>query len=84
VVARARAILAKLEERAAAGGPSGSREAMLDELPLFAHQPPPSEHKPPAEPVVLTMLDAIHPDDVTPREAVELIYALKKARDDAR
>jgi len=30
------------------------------------------------------MLDAVHPDELTPREAIELVYELKKARDAAR
>jgi DNA mismatch repair protein MutS len=85
VVERARAVLARLEERAAAGGPSGRPGAVLDDLPLFAHRPPPSRPVgPPEDPAVFVMLDATHPDELTPRQAIEVLYQLKKARDDAR
>jgi DNA mismatch repair protein MutS len=30
------------------------------------------------------MLDGVRPDDLTPREAIDLVYELKKARDAAR
>jgi len=76
VIARARSVLTLLEQRS-----SGPRSSVLDDLPLFAHQPPPEPV--PADPV-LELLDAIRPDELTPREAIELVYELKKARDAAR
>jgi DNA mismatch repair protein MutS len=81
VLRRARQVLAVLEQRAVAQGPSGRMGAVLDDLPLFAHQPPPRQND--VNPVE-TMLDAVRPDDLTPREAIELLYELKKARDAAR
>ncbi len=55
--------------------------AVLDDLPLFAHQPP---QKQASVNPLHDMLDAVRPDELTPREAIELVYELKKARDVAR
>ncbi|HEY8594108.1 MAG TPA: DNA mismatch repair protein MutS [Devosiaceae bacterium] len=77
VVARARQVLELLEQR-----PSGTGGAVLDDLPLFAQRPPPP---PPSGPdPVHAMLEEISPDDLTPRQAIETIYALKKAQDALR
>jgi DNA mismatch repair protein MutS len=76
VLARARQVLAVLEQRS-----SGGKGSVLDDLPLFAHQPPP------ATPVVNpleAMLDRVRPDELSPRQALDLIYELKKTRDAAR
>ena len=54
---------------------------MLDDLPLFSHQPPVVKA---AINPLYEMLDHIRPDELTPREAIELVYELKKARDAAR
>jgi DNA mismatch repair protein MutS len=82
VLARAREVLAVLEARAAAGrGPSGRIGGVLDDLPLFAQSAPSIESS--VSPLHV-MLDSIRPDELTPREAIELIYELKKARDAAR
>lgn len=82
VVARARQVLDILERRAAEGrGPSGRDRGVLDDLPLFAHQPPPP--KPSVNPLH-DMLDQIRADDLTPRQAIDLIYELKKLRDATR
>jgi DNA mismatch repair protein MutS len=76
VVARARDVLDMLEQ--------GSREGagakiQIDDLPLFAAAPPP-QPKPAAGPSpVEELLDSIHPDDLTPREALEALYRLKDA-----
>ena len=80
VLARARQVLGILEQRAATGS-SGRMAAVLDDLPLFA-QPAPSR-EPSVNPLD-AMLDAIRPDELTPRQAIELIYELKNARDAAR
>jgi len=76
VLRRARQVLTLLEERSSGGG-----VAVLDDLPLFAHQPAPKVTR--AEPLY-DMLDAIRPDELTPREAIDLVYELKKARDASR
>ncbi|HEY0918169.1 DNA mismatch repair protein MutS, partial [Devosia sp.] len=76
VLNRARQVLAVLEQRS-----SGGAGAVLDDLPLFAQRPP--VPKASVDPVH-DMLDKVRPDDLTPRQAIDLIYELKKARDAAR
>jgi len=76
VLGRARQVLGVLEQRS-----SGGKGLVLDDLPLFAHQPPPPK---PAVNPLHDMLDQVRPDDLTPREAIDLIYELKKIRDAAR
>jgi DNA mismatch repair protein MutS len=74
VVERARQVLSELEatDRAA------PVRRMVDDLPLFAVAPRPA---PSAKPdPALDLLDAIDPDDMTPREAQEALYALKARR----
>jgi len=71
VVARARSVLAKLEAgRHATGGIA----AGLDDLPLFAAAAEP-EHSPDA---ISAALDNIDPDALSPREALETLYRLKR------
>jgi DNA mismatch repair protein MutS len=76
VVARARDVLDILEK--------GSREGagakiQIDDLPLFAAAPPP-QPKPATGPSPLEeLLGGIHPDELTPREALDLLYKLKDA-----
>ncbi|WP_375698719.1 DNA mismatch repair protein MutS [Pseudophaeobacter sp. TrK17] len=76
VVARARDVLDLLEQ--------GSREGAgakikIDDLPLFAAAPPP-QPKPAAGPSpVNQLLSDIHPDELSPREALEALYRLKEA-----
>jgi len=75
VLARAKAVLAKLEAgRAATGGIA----AGLDDLPLFAIAL--SEEA--AVDPVRAALDATLPDALSPREALELIYRLKQLASD--
>ena len=82
VLRRARQVLTVLEQRSANGqGTSGRVGAVLDDLPLFAHQPPSPQVR--VNPLH-EMLDTVRPDELTPREAIELVYELKKARDAAR
>jgi DNA mismatch repair protein MutS len=71
VVARARAVLAKLE---AGRDATGGIAAGLDDLPLFAATAEP-EHGP--DPL-LVALDDVDPDSLTPREALEQLYRLKR------
>jgi len=58
----------------------------MESLPLFDRQmtenaaPPLSGGSDP----VLDMLDDIHPDGLSPREALELLYRLKEARSENR
>ncbi len=70
VVARARSVLAKLE---AGRDATGGIAAGLDDLPLFAAAEP--QHAP--DPL-LSALDDLDPDSLTPREALEELYRLKR------
>ena len=67
VLARAKSVLAKLEEgRAATGGIA----AGLDDLPLFAAA---AEAEAAADPLA-EALAAVEPDALTPREALDALY----------
>ena len=71
VVARAKSVLAKLEAgRDATGGVA----AGLDDLPLFAA----AVDIEPARDALTDTLAEIEPDSLTPREALEQIYKLKR------
>jgi len=67
-VERAKAVLARLES-----GKAGRMTGGLDALPLFADAPPPPEPS-----GVEARLAALDPDALSPREALEALYALKK------
>ncbi|HEX6604459.1 MAG TPA: DNA mismatch repair protein MutS [Sphingomicrobium sp.] len=71
VVARAKSVLAKLE---AGRDATGGIAAGLDDLPLFAAAAEP-EHT--ADPLA-EALDGIDPDSLSPREALEALYSLKR------
>ncbi len=69
VIARARAVLDMLEKREL----EGAGQVLIDDLPLFgAVQPAPVQ-----ESEVETMLEEISPDELSPREALALLYELK-------
>ena len=71
VLARARSVLAKLEEgRAATGGIA----AGLDDLPLFAAA---RQEEPQPDPLA-TALAEVDADALSPREALDLVYRLKR------
>ncbi|MEL6883288.1 MAG: DNA mismatch repair protein MutS [Pseudomonadota bacterium] len=79
VIARARVVLDALEQGEREGGTT--QKALIDDLPLFAMSAPPPP--PPSAPSpVLDLLEDIHPDDLTPREALDALYRLKAARPD--
>ncbi len=64
-----------------------SARAKIDDLPLFATLAPPPPPEPPAAPpeeAVALLLDAIDPDSLTPREALEALYRLKREREEHR
>ncbi|MEO0905111.1 MAG: DNA mismatch repair protein MutS, partial [Pseudomonadota bacterium] len=74
VVERAKVVLDALEKGEREGG--GSRKAIIDDLPLFAATPAPK----PAEAktsAVEEALKEVFPDDLTPKEALALLYELK-------
>jgi DNA mismatch repair protein MutS len=70
VVARAKAVLRRLE---AGRDATGGIAAGLDDLPLFASTLEPA---PPADPLK-DAIDAVQPDTLSPREALEILYKLK-------
>ncbi len=74
VVARAHQVLEALEKGEREGG---DRKAVIDDLPLFAAAPaaPPVKAKGPS--AVEQRLAALHPDEMTAREALALLYELK-------
>ena len=72
VIARAREVLSALEQ-----GEAGTKpKALIDDLPLFsaARAPAPAT---PQTPPALEKLAQINPDELTPREALDLIYELR-------
>jgi len=71
VVARARSVLAKLE---AGRDATGGIAAGLDDLPLFAAAVEPEQAPDPLR----SAIGAIDPDALTPREALEELYKLKR------
>jgi DNA mismatch repair protein MutS len=74
-VERARTILTQLEAKAR----TAPVERLVDDLPLFAHLPK-LEPKPDRSSVLATALDAVEPDELTPKAALEALYALKRLR----
>jgi DNA mismatch repair protein MutS len=75
VIARAKSVLAKLE----AQDRGQTARALVDDLPLFAvpsraaaEKAPPSEAE-----KLIEAVKALHPDEMSPREALEALYALK-------
>ncbi|WP_248306538.1 DNA mismatch repair protein MutS [Devosia sp. MC521] len=81
VIYRAKQVLDILEKRSSGTASSSDKASVLDDLPLFAHQPVPVPVRTDA---VHEALDAVRPDEMTPRQAIEALYHLKKLRDDAR
>ncbi len=75
VVERAREVLDALEsgEREGAARPA----ALIDDLPLFRAVPPAPAMPAPRQSPLDARLRDIHPDSLTPREALDLIYELK-------
>ncbi len=77
VVERARSVLEMLEK--------GEREnegpkALIDDLPLFAATPAPTASPAAGPSEVEERLNDIHPDNLTPREALELLYELNSLK----
>jgi DNA mismatch repair protein MutS len=75
VIARAKSVLAKLE----AQDRGQTARALVDDLPLFAvPSRAAAENAPPSEAEQLMQaVKALHPDEMSPREALEALYALK-------
>jgi len=77
VVARAEAILALLESQR-------GKSAPISDLPLFAAPPAPAASGAGPDPALSALREAIaglHPDALTPREALDALYRLKSLAD---
>ncbi len=75
VTGRAEEVLEILEN----GDEAGALARLADDLPLFRavqHRPPPAAKR---ESAAEAMLHDIHPDELTPREALDILYKLKAA-----
>ncbi|SHL10590.1 DNA mismatch repair protein MutS [Roseovarius marisflavi] len=81
VVVRARVVLDALEKGEREGG--SRQKALIDDLPLFSAMPPaPVPVKTSGASQVEARLADILPDALSPREALDLIYELKKLAKD--
>lgn len=79
VVARAQTVLEELERGDREG--SSGKDRLIDDLPLFAATPPPPS-APAKQSAVEERLKDVHPDEMTAREALNLLYELKAALKD--
>lgn len=77
-LSRARDVLKQLEAQER----ERSKTTLVDDLPLFSVSPErkPSKAMASQDEKALAELDATDPDDLTPREALEALYQLKKLR----
>jgi DNA mismatch repair protein MutS len=74
VIDRAKLVLAQIE----AEDRTSPARKLIDDLPLFAARPAPAT--PPRDEALnalVAALAALHPDEMSPREALEALYALK-------
>ncbi len=77
VVERARVVLEALEAGARDGG--ARTKALVDDLPLFSAAPPAPVRAAPKKPSeVEERLRALHPDEMTPLQALAALYELKR------
>jgi DNA mismatch repair protein MutS len=72
VIERAKVVLAKLEAEDRASPVRG-----FEDLPLFASAPAPFPERDAALHAIIAVLTALHPDEMSPREALEMLYTLK-------
>jgi DNA mismatch repair protein MutS len=79
VVARAGEVLAALEK----GEQSGAVTRLADDLPLFAAAParPASGTATAKASAVETALAGVNPDELTPKQALDLLYELRRLKD---
>ena len=80
MLARAEEVLALLEQ----GDKANAAARLANDLPLFQARPQaaPAQAEPAPDPL-RARLAQINPDDLTPRDALELVYALRAGvRDD--
>jgi len=76
VIERAKLVLAELEAQDRVS-PS---QRLIDDLPLFAasRSPSPAQPSDPAADAVLAALASLNPDDMSPKQALEALYALEQ------
>ena len=74
VIERAKVVLEALEKGDREGGKPAT---MIDDLPLFRATPPPASSRQKAS-AVEERLKSVHPDELTPMEALRLVYELKQ------
>ncbi len=74
VVERAKVVLEALEKGEREGG---KQAALIDDLPLFRAAPMVAARPAPKETAVEARLRDIHPDELTPIEALRLVYEIK-------
>ncbi|WP_431301220.1 DNA mismatch repair protein MutS [Tabrizicola sp. BL-A-41-H6] len=74
VVERAKVVLEALEKGEREGG---KQAALIDDLPLFRAAPVVAAQAAPKQSVVEARLRDVHPDELTPIEALRLIYEIK-------
>ncbi|WP_132861846.1 DNA mismatch repair protein MutS [Shimia isoporae] len=79
VVERARVVLDALEKGEREGK---AQKALIDDLPLFAATPAPVAAAPSGPSPLQEKLEQVHPDTLSPREALNLIYELKELAGD--
>ncbi len=73
VIERAKLVLAQLE----AEDRTSPARRLIDDLPLFAAAPPAAQPRDAALTALVEALAALHPDEMSPRQAIEALYALK-------
>jgi DNA mismatch repair protein MutS len=75
VIERAKVVLEALEKGEREGG---AQKAVIDDLPLFrVAAPAPAPRATSKESAVEHRLKAVHPDEMTAREALQVLYELK-------
>jgi len=76
VIERAKHVLAELE----AQDRMSPAQRLIDDLPLFAaSRAVPKETPEPASDALRTVLDALNPDEMSPKQALDALYQLKQA-----
>ncbi len=74
VIERAKVVLAQIE----AEDRTSPARRLIDDLPLFTMaRPAPAPQRDAALDAIIAALTALHPDEMSPREALEALYALK-------
>ena len=74
VIERARVVLGTLESGDRAG--SEKKQSLMDDLPLFSATPSPKSAQGPSQ--LEQAMEDIHPDDLSPKEALKALYELKE------